>query len=210
MNLLFGKRWFTWPRLACLVVTGLILFFIFREVGSRTLWVALHPTHVGWFLLGFGAYGLAIWLGSLRWHLALRLTDRAIHLSATSRLFLIGHFFYVVLFGAVGGDLAKSAVYARYYRFGLPEVIAAAPLDRLFGVGGNVLLACIIAVITWLSGGFEEIKRINWHWPGVWFLGAITLLVLVGFAIVFWRPKGESPWARTIRALRSGGGRLVL
>src|SRR6266581_842085 len=103
MNLLFGKRWFTWPRLACLAVTGLILFFILRQVGSRTLWAALQQMQPGWFLLGFGAYGLAIWLGSLRWHLALRLTDRAIHLSASSRLFLIGHFFYVVLFGAAGG-----------------------------------------------------------------------------------------------------------
>jgi len=210
MNLLFGKRWFTWPRLACLVVTGLILFFVFRQIGSRTLWVALDQTQPVWFLLAFGAYGLAIWLGSLRWHLALRLTDRAIHLSATTRLFLIGHFFYVVLFGAVGGDLAKSAVYARYYRFGIPEVIAAAPLDRVFGLGGNVFLACIVAAITVLSGGFEEIKQLDWHWPGAWFLGGILLLVLLGIGIIFWRPKGESSWARTIRALRTGGGRLVL
>src|SRR5260221_4607362 len=139
MSLLSGKKWFTWPRLVCLVVTLLILFFIFHKIGSPAFIAALKQTRLSWFLLGFLAYGIAIWVGSLRWHLALRLTDRAIHLSASSRLFFIGHFFYVVLFGAAGGDLAKSAVYARYYRFGIPEVVAAAPLDRVFGFGGNIL-----------------------------------------------------------------------
>src|SRR5206468_8820538 len=132
---------------------------------------AIKQTQISWFLLGFAAYGLAIWLGSLRWHLALRLTDRAIHLSASTRLFLIGHFFYVVLFGAAGGDLAKSAVYARYYKFGLPEVIAAAPLDRLYGLGANLLLAGLVAAVTALNGGFEEIAELKWHRPGLWFLG---------------------------------------
>ena len=125
-------------------------------------------------------------------------------------MFFIGHFFYVVLLGAAGGDLAKSAVYARYYRFGLPEVIAAAPLDRVFGLGGNVLLAVLLATITALNGGFEEIAELNWRWPGVWFLAGVILLVVLGLGIIFWRPTGESSWARTIRALRSGGGRLVL
>src|SRR5437016_1262278 len=153
MDLLSGKRWFTWPRFACLVVTGIILFLIFRQIGSTAFLGALRQTQPLWVVLALLAYGLAIWLVSLRWHLALHLTDRAIHLSASSRLFLIGHFFYVVLFGAAGGDLAKSAVYARYYRFGIPEVVAAAPLDRVFGFGGNVLLACVIAAITIMNGG---------------------------------------------------------
>ena len=146
MNLLAGKRWFTWPRLACLAVTGIILFLIFRQVGSASFLKALSQTRPVWVVLALLAYGLAIWLASLRWHLALRLTDRAIHLSASSRLFLIGHFFYVVLFGAAGGDLAKSVAYARYYRFRIPEVVAAAPLDRALGLGGNIILARLLSV----------------------------------------------------------------
>src|ERR1043166_2506931 len=85
-----GKKWFTWPRLACLIVTGVILFLIFRQIGSATFLTTLRQTRPGWLLLAFLAYGLAIWLGSLRWHVAVRLTARAIHLSASSRLFLIG------------------------------------------------------------------------------------------------------------------------
>src|SRR2546425_10740730 len=192
MNLLFGKKWFTWPRLAGVAITAVLLFLIFRQIGSAAFLAALKQTRIEWFVLGFLAYGLAIWLGSLRWHLALRLTDCAVHLSASSRLFFIGHFFYVVLLGAAGGDLAKSAVYARYYRFGLPEVIAAAPLDRVFGLGGNVLLAVLLATITALNGGFEEIAKLNWRWPGVWFLAGVILLVVLGLGIIFWRPTGES------------------
>jgi len=210
MNSLSFKAWVTWPRLVCLVVTCVILYFIFHKIGSTAFLAALQQTRVSWFVLGFVAYGLAIWLGSLRWHLALRLTDRAIHLSASSRLFLIGHFFYVVLFGAAGGDLAKSAVYARYFRFGIPEVIAAAPLDRIYGLGGNLLLAGLVAALTFFNGGFEEIANLKWHRPGLWFLGVVILFVLLGVGLIFWRPTGESSWARTIRALRSGGGRLIL
>src|SRR4051794_17497253 len=98
MSLFSGKRWFTWPRLAGLAITLTILFVIFHKIGLAAFIGALKQTRPSWFLLGLLAYGLAIWLGSLRWHLALRLTDHAIHLSASSRLFFIGHFFYVVLF----------------------------------------------------------------------------------------------------------------
>jgi rSAM/selenodomain-associated transferase 2 len=210
MSLFSRGKWFSWPRLAALVLSAGILFFIFHKIGTGPLASALRETQPGWFIAGLLSYGLAIWLGSLRWHRALRLTDRAIHFSASTRLFFIGHFLYVALFGAVGGDLAKSAIYARNYRFGLPEVIAAAPLDRMFGLAGNIVLGCIVALIAVFNGGFDEVRNLDWHWPGPWLLGGMMLLVLIGVAIIVRRPKGESSWARTVRAFRSGSGRMVL
>src|SRR3989442_9547548 len=124
MHLLSGKRWFSWPRVACLVVTAFILFLIFRGIDSAAFLISLKQMRLTWFALALAAYGLALWLGSFRWHFALRLTDRAIHPSASYRLFLIGHFFFVVLFGVAGGDLAKTAPHARHFPFGLPESIA--------------------------------------------------------------------------------------
>ena len=121
-------------RLAGLLVTALLLAFIFRQVYLPALASSLRRLNPVWFGLGFAAYGAALALGGVRSHFALRLTDRAVHLGASCRSFLVGHFFFVTLFGAVGGDLAKSAVYGRWYRFALPELLAAASVDRVLGL----------------------------------------------------------------------------
>ncbi len=210
MKLLWIRGWFTWPRLACLVVTGVILWLVFRQIELNALLTALRQTRIIWVVLGFVAYGLAIWLASLRWHLALRLMDRAIHLSASNRMFLIGHFFYVVLFGAAGGDLAKSIVYARFYQFRVPEVLAAAPLDRVLGTGGNIVLAVIVVALALWNRGFANIETLHLSRPGLWSLAGVVALVLAVGGIVFWRPKGESFVAQTVRALRFGARRLFL
>src|SRR2546428_14047479 len=105
MNLLPGKKWFSWMRLACLAITVLILFFVLRRVDRAVLLGSLKAMRVSWFALAFTAYGAALLLGGFRWHLALRLTECDSHASASQRLFLVGHFFFVVLFGAPSGDL---------------------------------------------------------------------------------------------------------
>ena len=210
MNLLFGKRWFSWQRVLCIAITLALLYFIFRRVDYHGLLAALRELKPLWFVLAFSVYGLAMILGGLRWHLALRVTDTAMHIGASCRLFLIGHFFFVALFGAAGGDAAKSAVYARWYGFDLARVIAAAPLDRALGVAGPTLLMAVLLGIAGATGGFEPIRSLDFDWPGTW----ILVVCGVGFAalvtIVLWRPRGESSWARAARAFRSGGARMAL
>ncbi len=85
-------------------------------------------------------YGLALWSASRRWHVALVVTRQAVCPSATYRVFLVGHFFFVALLGGVAGDLAKCAVYARWFSFAFPEVIASVPLDRLMGMSATGIL----------------------------------------------------------------------
>src|SRR5687767_10051367 len=41
MNLLFGRKWFSWPRIACLLITILLLWFIFRRIDLGALGAAL-------------------------------------------------------------------------------------------------------------------------------------------------------------------------
>src|SRR5258708_20066008 len=147
MKLAFGKKWSSWTRLACLVVTVALWFAVLRRIDRPAFLASLGRTSVSWFALAFMAYGLALWLVSLRWHLALRLTARAVHIAASYRLLLVGHFFSSIFVGAAGGDLAKSAIYARWFRFPLPEGIAAAPLDRVLGLGGTGLLGCGLALV---------------------------------------------------------------
>src|SRR5262249_19420693 len=121
----FGTKWFSWPRLGALLVTSLLLFFIFRRIDFSAVWTSLQRMEARWFALALLSYGIALLWGAARWHVSLRATGAGVHALASWRLTLVGHFFFVALFGAVGGDLAKSVVYARWYRLPLPEVIAA-------------------------------------------------------------------------------------
>ena len=98
----------------------------YRQIDFVTLQSSFSRIKWGWFALGFLGYGVALALGGMRSHCALRLTHAASHFLASCRIFLVGHFLFLVLFGAAGGDLAKTAVYSRWYRFGIPEVLAAA------------------------------------------------------------------------------------
>src|SRR5688572_17015876 len=132
------------------------------------------------------------------------------HPGASCRLFLIGHFFFVALFGAAGGDAAKSAVYARWYNFDLAKVIAAAPLDRALGIGGPLLLMGVLLGIAAGTGGFDAMRNVNFDWPGTWVLVACAIGAALLIAIILWRPKGESSWARAARAFRTGGARMAL
>jgi rSAM/selenodomain-associated transferase 2 len=210
MNFLFGKRWFSWPRVACVVITIALLYLIFRRVDYHGLFAALREIKLLWFVLAFAVYGLAMIFGGMRWHLALHVTDTSMHAGASCRLFLIGHFFFVALFGAAGGDAAKSAVYARWYGFDLARVIAAAPLDRALGIAGPVLLIGVLLGLAGATGGFEPMRNLSFDWPGTWVLVACGIGFAVVVAIMFWRPAGESSWARGIRAFRWGGARMAL
>src|SRR5688572_15305337 len=210
MNLLFGRKWFSWPRLACLLITFGLLYFIFRRIDLSALGAALKHLKPFWFAIAFATYGVAMILGGLRWHLALRVTDTAMHPGASGRLFLIGHFFFVALFGAAGGDAAKSALYARWYGFDMARVIAAAPLDRALGIGGPLLLMGVLLGMAAATGGFEPLRAVDFDWPGPWVLAACAVAFVALVAIVLWRPKGDSSWARAARAFRSGGARMAL
>src|SRR6266576_3736925 len=117
MNALFGTRWWSWPRIVCLAFTAAMLTFILRRIDAGVLRESLAHVRGGWFGAAFAAYGLALLLGGLRWHIALHAIRRAVHLGASVRLTFIGHFFFLILFGAAAGDVAKAALYARWYRF---------------------------------------------------------------------------------------------
>jgi glycosyltransferase 2 family protein len=135
------KQSWRWGRLFILAVTGVALYLVFRHLNLEVLAQTFRSLHWGWFLSAIALYGALFLPAAWRWHIALRLTGHAVHPGAAARLSLIGHFFYTLFLGVFGGDSAKSAVYARWYRLPLPEVLAAAPLDRFLGFVGLGFLA---------------------------------------------------------------------
>lgn len=210
MNLLGGKRWTSWPRLLAVAGTAVLLWVVFSRIDPATLNDALRRTDVAWCLGAFAIYGMALGIQAYRWHLALRAVLRAVHLMASWRLTMVGHFFFTVFFGMAGGDAAKSALYAKWFRFPLPEVIAAAPLDRGLSLGGALALAVGTWLLAAISGGLNELRQLRFQGPGLWVLSGLVLVAAIGVVAIVWRPQGDTVWARTVRAFREGGGRIAL
>ncbi|HPU56147.1 MAG TPA: lysylphosphatidylglycerol synthase domain-containing protein, partial [Verrucomicrobiota bacterium] len=108
-----SKRAMARVRVACVLVAVAALCIVLRRIGLDRLQDAFQSMRVGWFLAAVMLYGLLFLPAALRWHIALDLTGNAVSVGTSVRLSIIGHFLYIILFGAAGGDTAKSALYAR-------------------------------------------------------------------------------------------------
>src|SRR5215470_15030136 len=93
-----------WARVGCVAgsVAGLLL--VFHRLDFTVLAAALRQLRLGWFIGALVAYGLIFIPAAWRWHIALRLVHGSVHPGASARLTLIGHFFYTLFFGPIGGD----------------------------------------------------------------------------------------------------------
>jgi rSAM/selenodomain-associated transferase 2 len=209
MNGLSGTRWWSWPRAGCLLVTAGILTFIFRRLDAGVLRESLAHIHIGWFTGAFCAYGLALLLGGLRWHVTLQAIGRAVHVGASVRLAFIGHFLFLILFSGAAGDVAKAALYARRYRFGVPELAASTPLDRALGAFAAIFVGTAAALAGFFSGGFESLRPGHIHVSRSWMMMAGAGVAATVMALAFWKPRGETWWARGWGTLRCGTRNFV-
>src|SRR5882724_2761453 len=203
----FGKSSASRTRLAVVVITAAALWVVLHRLNLEALAAAFRTMHWAWFSAAVALYGLAFLPATWRWHLILRLTGTAVHPGATGRLTLIGHFFYNILFGAVGGDTAKAALYARWYRWPLPIVLASIPIDRLLGLAGLIVLGSLSLAFKANAEIFSGAKFRSLKWPGLW----IVVLLVVGFLFVVLMKKLRpgSAW-RSFRKTFFSAGRLLL
>jgi glycosyltransferase 2 family protein len=194
-------------RLVCVALTVAALFLVFRRIPAGTLLETIRGMRVGWFIGAVVLYGLMFLPAALRWHLALRMNDSVVDAGATIRFSIIGHFFYLLLFGGAGGDTAKAAVYARRYGLPLPKTLASVSLDRLMGSGALVVVSAIAFAIAAAHGGFEGTKSFSIR-GSVWWL--LLLLPAIVVALVFLkRSRHESILHRFAIAFLESGRRLV-
>src|SRR6185312_1535410 len=142
-------------RLFCLALTIAALFLVFRKIPVRNLFETIRSMRVSWFLGSVAVYGLLFLPASWRWQLALRVSDSVVSVPATIRFSIIGHFFYLLLFGGAGGDTAKAVAYSRRYDFPLPKILASVSLDRLMGSGALIVVAGLAFAIAGTHGAFS-------------------------------------------------------
>ena len=191
-----------------LLVSGILLFIIYRRLEPGALAETFKQAKSGWILLAITAFGVNLIFASYRWHLMLRLNQSTIHPGATLRAVTLGHCFNTFLFGAAGGDLVKSMIYSRWYRLSLTDVLAMAPLDRLFGLLGALIFGFSMVLVGFLSGGFDTFQWTQLRLPIFWALGLILVLAGSMWGLSQWKGEGTSKFGIFLNQLRRGGSVL--
>lgn len=208
VNALPIKLRFSWKSLLAIGVSGVALWLVLRRIDGPELLKALRGARWPWLLAAVSAFGVGGLFAASRYHMMLSLTRADVHPGASLRIFFIGHFFNLLLFGPAAGDVAKSALYAHWYKIPLPGVVAAAPLDRLLGFCGLVVLVMLGFLMGAVSGAFSDLTT----GPGLplpWMFGAMVVFLAAVAMLLLWRPGSESVWARTWTAFREGGKKLL-
>ncbi|MDG1891766.1 MAG: lysylphosphatidylglycerol synthase transmembrane domain-containing protein, partial [Verrucomicrobiota bacterium] len=191
-----------------LIVSGILMALVFRSLEPGALLKVLRNANWQWTLLSLVMFGVHLAFASYRWHLMLRLSHATIHPGATLRAVTLGHSFNTFLFGTVGGDMAKSMIYARWYRLSLSKVLAMAPLDRFFGLTGALAVGISMAAFGYFSGGFDSLTWSQLSLPVFWTTGLMVLLLGSVSGLSLWHGKGKSPLGLFMNHLRKGAAWL--
>jgi rSAM/selenodomain-associated transferase 2 len=198
------KKW-GWTRVATLLVSGGLLWFILRRLDVPKLLDAVQEANFFGLFAAFLVFGTGLLFASWRWHLMLRFGGNVVHPGATIRGAVIGHCFHTFLFGAAGGDVVKSGIYARWYGLKMSEVLAAAPLDRLMALVGAIFFGTLMMLLGALNGGFEKLAGRQLWLPVLWIAGVAVLVVLAIVGVYSWRGTRFAALDRFREALQKGG-----
>ena len=203
-----------WARLVCMAVTISAISLILHRINLKELSHTLRTASWGWFIAAIAIYGLLFLPATWRWHLVLKAGGVSVHPGATGRFTLIGHFFYNLLFGAIGGDSAKSACYSRWHQFPLPDVLATAPLDRLLGFCGLLVFSVFALLFGLASGAFKSLPALSLRWPGMsaWLILPLILAALLMIPRTRWRSGARQFFAALLKGALTlaGSPRLTI
>ncbi len=181
-----APRFAWWKRLIALAITCVAVASIYRQLDLQAFVATLKNIRREWLAGSVVFYGLILAAAIARWHLALGLTNTAVHFTATARSVLIYHFITVTFLGASVGDVAKSVFYSRWYQFRFPEIFAAAKLDRLMGtLGASFLWVVTLSYAAW-KGAFSKDVFGHVQIPSIGKWIGLCLLVIAG-ATILWR-----------------------
>jgi uncharacterized membrane protein YbhN (UPF0104 family) len=192
--MVFSKRWAWGARVGSLVISAVLVWGITRIVKLSAITGAFATMRPEWFLAAVLMYGLVLLPASVRWHLVLKISRAAISPSVTLRYTLIGHFFYTVLFGVIGGDAVKASLYARHFKIPFPRLLATAPLDRALGLMTSIIVGSVLV----LAGiPHMKLELPQWYW-----LIAIPLAMVAG-CLVICRSRLAPPCSAFLNSLRN-------
>jgi uncharacterized protein (TIRG00374 family) len=144
-----------------------------------------HKPNLGYFALAFVVYLAAMLLAFVRWSFYVKALGLPFRIRDGLRLGFIANLYnFVVPGGPLGGDVVRAAFLCRE-QARKAQAIASVVLDRLVGVLGLFLLACIAGTLGWgsLDRRSRRLVVVVWIVSGV-----VTFLLAVGFSPALYRP----------------------
>ena len=198
-----------WTCAAAIFVSAALLTLSLRRLEWMAFWSALQGVNPLGLLLALGIFGASLFFASWRWHLMLRIGGNAVHPGASVRSVLIGHCAHTFLFGSVGGDVAKSWIYARWHQLKGAEVLGAASLDRLTALAGAIAFGLLTMGLGFFSGGFEPLRDLSLLLPAIGILGVAGIAVLTALVVFRWRGTRFQSLDGFRKTLRQNGAKLL-
>jgi uncharacterized membrane protein YbhN (UPF0104 family) len=180
-----------------LVVTGALLWFLFRKVELGPVAMRLSSMYAGWAAIALAVLFGQLLLTGVRWYFVSQLVGAGIRLRFAMRLILVGQFFNQVLPSSVGGDGVRAWLLSRE-GISLRHALVSVICDRAVAL---VLLTAIVGCtlpIMILSGDVV----IPFAWP---FAIAIDTLTVAGLLFLFWWGKPLSVWLIRMPLMRPFG-----
>jgi glycosyltransferase 2 family protein len=149
--------------------------------GPKILWHTLRQVRLDALLLSVLLFGLALWLGVVRWRLVLAAQGLDLSLARAIRISLVAQFFNSFLLGSTGGDLIKAYYAARETHHKKTEAVTTVFLDRLVGLWAMLLFAGVMMLPNW-----QMLKR-----HGELAAPALVILAMLGvlsvvLSVAFW------------------------
>lgn len=180
-----------------LMVTGALLWFLFRKVDIGPVAMRLVSMQAGWAAVALAVLFGQLLLTGVRWYFVGQLVGAGIGLGLASRLILVGQFFNQVLPSSVGGDGVRAWLLSREgisIRHALVSVICdrAAALVLL-----TVIAACTLPIVI-LSGD----AAIPYAWP---LAIAVDALTVAGLLFLFLWGEAFSAWLISLPLTRPLG-----
>ena len=164
---------------AGIISIALAVVFI-RKADPNLFWESLSQASLGWVILGFLLFGATTVGMSVRWHAMACEAGVAVHPLASWKMCAIGHFFNTLLFGPMGGDTAKTALYHRYFGRPLSKIASACIFDRVLGLLASVIMGMLLIPLVQISDMGPIDKQLTlqlspWH--------GVVALILLGAAL---------------------------
>jgi glycosyltransferase 2 family protein len=159
--------------------SALLLAVVLARLDLARLGAALARVQPLWLLAAGGAFLGGLLCGALRWSAALRAGGVSVRSGPLVRACLASHLFNVILLSPALGDVAKSALFARWHGARASTIYATTLLDRVFSVGGTVLFVGLVLALFLRGPALDELQfrgRENSLW--LWLLPLLLAAVL--------------------------------
>ncbi|MCC7377283.1 MAG: TIGR04283 family arsenosugar biosynthesis glycosyltransferase [Verrucomicrobiales bacterium] len=210
-----SKRWtrrWRWPaRLLAVGGSSAALVWVFRKIDLSALLVTFRTMDLGWYAAAQFIFGIGLLGSAIRWHLMLRLNHEAVvHAAASVRMVFISQFFNTMFGGPSGGDIPKTALYAKWFGVPASDVLAASLLDRMTSSIGGMIFVPMALTLGAVTGGFGFLARWQFQAPGMWVIWVALLLLGLASGLLIWTARRPASFlGRSLAAFRKSARFLV-